>query len=357
MNAFRDRFEHHLLLRMGGAGIAEARAYLAAAFPSATRRRLRMHARGGQGRLPPPLRRGGRGGALPRGASAARSRTSSPSTSRSAATTATGSSGCRPRSTRAIEKKLYYGHFFCHVFHQDYVVKKGHDCLAIEHAMWKLLDERGAEYPAEHNVGHLYQAKPALADFYRSLDPTNSLNPGVGQTSKCAHWHRAAPLHVRSPLMVQTALTIADLKEQARRRVPKMFFDYADCGAWTEGTYRANEADFAEDPAPPARPRRHDRPQPRHRDGRRAGRPCRSPSRPPASAACSTPTARSSRPRPPRPPACRSASPPCRSASIEDVAANTTQALLVPALRDARPRLHRAADRPGQGRAAARRWC
>ncbi len=41
-------------------------------------------------------------------------------------------------------------------------------------------------------------------------------------------------------------LEIADLKKLARRRVPKMFFDYADSGAWTEGTYRANEADFAD---------------------------------------------------------------------------------------------------------------
>jgi L-lactate dehydrogenase (cytochrome) len=40
-------------------------------------------------------------------------------------------------------------------------------------------------------------------------------------------------------------LTIADLKDLARRRVPKMFFDYADSGSWTEGTYRANEQDFA----------------------------------------------------------------------------------------------------------------
>jgi L-lactate dehydrogenase (cytochrome) len=40
-------------------------------------------------------------------------------------------------------------------------------------------------------------------------------------------------------------LTIADLKQQAQRRVPKMFFDYADSGAWTEGTYRANEEDFS----------------------------------------------------------------------------------------------------------------
>ncbi|MBP7001031.1 alpha-hydroxy acid oxidase [Amaricoccus sp.] len=45
--------------------------------------------------------------------------------------------------------------------------------------------------------------------------------------------------------MIGDALTIGDLKEMARRRVPKMFFDYADSGAWTEGTYRANEADFA----------------------------------------------------------------------------------------------------------------
>ena len=43
-----------------------------------------------------------------------------------------------------------------------------------------------------------------------------------------------------------TPLTIADLKDLARRRVPKMFFDYADSGAWTESTYSANERDFAD---------------------------------------------------------------------------------------------------------------
>ncbi len=39
-------------------------------------------------------------------------------------------------------------------------------------------------------------------------------------------------------------LTIEDLRRRARRRVPKMFFDYADSGSWTESTYRANEEDF-----------------------------------------------------------------------------------------------------------------
>ncbi|MCD7098533.1 D-lactate dehydrogenase [Stenotrophomonas sp. MMGLT7] len=85
--------------------------------------------------------------------------------------------------------KLYYGHFFCHVFHQDYIVRKGLNPLAIEHAMWALLDKRGAEYPAEHNVGHLYPAKPALEQFYRQLDPTNSFNPGIGQTPKGRGWN------------------------------------------------------------------------------------------------------------------------------------------------------------------------
>ena len=37
---------------------------------------------------------------------------------------------------------------------------------------------------------------------------------------------------------------IEDLRVLAKRRVPRMFYDYADSGSWTESTYRANEADF-----------------------------------------------------------------------------------------------------------------
>jgi len=89
-----------------------------------------------------------------------------------------------------IIHKLYYGHFLCHVFHQDYIVKKGVDPLAIEHQMWSVLDARGAEYPAEHNVGHLYVAKPALKKHYQKLDPTNSFNVGIGHTSKLKYWNQ-----------------------------------------------------------------------------------------------------------------------------------------------------------------------
>ncbi len=79
---------------------------------------------------------------------------------------------------------LYYGHFLCHVFHQDYVVKKGVDTTALKQEMLQILNRRGAKYPAEHNVGHLYKAEPQLVEFYRQLDPTNTFNPGIGKTSK-----------------------------------------------------------------------------------------------------------------------------------------------------------------------------
>jgi L-lactate dehydrogenase (cytochrome) len=44
--------------------------------------------------------------------------------------------------------------------------------------------------------------------------------------------------------MAEIITCIEDLRALARRRVPRMFYDYADSGAWTESTYRANEADF-----------------------------------------------------------------------------------------------------------------
>ncbi|PHV06072.1 alpha-hydroxy-acid oxidizing enzyme [Janthinobacterium sp. BJB412] len=37
---------------------------------------------------------------------------------------------------------------------------------------------------------------------------------------------------------------IEDLRRLAQRRVPRMFYDYADSGSWTESTYRANNSDF-----------------------------------------------------------------------------------------------------------------
>jgi len=41
-----------------------------------------------------------------------------------------------------------------------------------------------------------------------------------------------------------TITNIEDLRVLAKRRVPRMFYDYADSGSYTESTYRANESDF-----------------------------------------------------------------------------------------------------------------
>ena len=45
--------------------------------------------------------------------------------------------------------------------------------------------------------------------------------------------------------MTQQILNIEELRLLAKKRVPRMFYDYADSGSWTESTYRANSEDFA----------------------------------------------------------------------------------------------------------------
>ena len=89
---------------------------------------------------------------------------------------------------KQIEKKFYYGHLFCHVQHQNYILKKGVNSKKLKKEILQTYKIRGAEYPAEHNVGHEYQAKTSLINFYKSLDPTNTFNPGIGMSSKHKNW-------------------------------------------------------------------------------------------------------------------------------------------------------------------------
>lgn len=80
------------------------------------------------------------------------------------------------------------GHFFCLVNHQDYILKPGVDGAAFKDAVLEYLDRRGAKYPAEHNIGHLYHASSEHEQHFHQLDPTNSCNPGIGKTSKKKNW-------------------------------------------------------------------------------------------------------------------------------------------------------------------------
>tara|TARA_Y100001933_G_scaffold56750_1_gene56496 strand:+ start:68 stop:1759 length:1692 start_codon:yes stop_codon:yes gene_type:complete len=87
-----------------------------------------------------------------------------------------------------IHANFHYGHLFCHVQHQNYILKKGVNAKKLKEQMLEMYNKRGAQYPAEHNFGHEYKAKPNLLNFYRSLDPTNTFNPGIGMSSKLKNW-------------------------------------------------------------------------------------------------------------------------------------------------------------------------
>ncbi|WP_343528421.1 D-lactate dehydrogenase [Sphingomonas sp.] len=189
---YRDRFEHHLMLRTSGDGIAETRTYLSAKFPSATGDAFECTPDEGAKAF---LHRFAAAGAAIRYRDV-HSDTVEDIVALDIALRRDERDWFEtlpPAIEGQILRKLYYGHFFCHVLHQDYVVAKGHDPVALEEAMLALLDARGAEYPAEHNVGHLYHAKPTLTGHYRALDPCNCMNPGIGKTTKRPHWGSERP--------------------------------------------------------------------------------------------------------------------------------------------------------------------
>jgi L-lactate dehydrogenase (cytochrome) len=57
-------------------------------------------------------------------------------------------------------------------------------------------------------------------------------------------WQRQLQLTKKLETFMSVITTIEDLRVLAQKRVPRMFYDYADSGSWTESTYRANESDF-----------------------------------------------------------------------------------------------------------------
>ncbi len=83
-----------------------------------------------------------------------------------------------------IYQPIYVGHFFCHVFHREYALRRDAPLEVVKNKLLSKLKKVNAKFPAEHNVGHSYQAEKNLKDFYKKLDPTNTFNPGIGKTTK-----------------------------------------------------------------------------------------------------------------------------------------------------------------------------
>jgi D-lactate dehydrogenase len=76
-------------------------------------------------------------------------------------------------------------HFGCNVVHEDLVFEQGADLEHIKKQIkHEFSDQYGIALPAEHGHGTEYIAPPETQERWRKLDPTNSLNPGIGGTSK-----------------------------------------------------------------------------------------------------------------------------------------------------------------------------
>lgn len=187
MEAFRERFEHHWILEMNNAGVEEARQYLREFFQNHEGDFFECTPEEGEKAI---LHRFVAGGAVGRYHIIKRKHFGPMMTIDVALrrNEAQWLEKLPPEIEDKIEAKLYLGHLFCHVMHQNYILKKGVDAKALKQQLLAFFDARGAEYPAEHNVGQEYFAKPVLKSFYRKLDPTNAFNPGIGKTSKLKYW-------------------------------------------------------------------------------------------------------------------------------------------------------------------------
>ncbi|MCE9965952.1 D-lactate dehydrogenase [Lelliottia amnigena] len=190
MKSWRDKYEHHLLLKMAGDGINEAQTWLSEFFKTAEGDFFACTPEEGSKAF---LHRFAAAGAAIR-YQAVHSEEVEDILALDIALRRNDTEWFEqlpPEIDSKLVHKLYYGHFMCHVFHQDYIVKKGVDAHALKDEMLELLRVRGAQYPAEHNVGHLYEAPDTLKRFYRKNDPTNSMNPGIGKTTKHKYWREA----------------------------------------------------------------------------------------------------------------------------------------------------------------------
>ncbi|WP_220710383.1 D-lactate dehydrogenase [Enterobacter cancerogenus] len=191
MKTWRDRYEHHLLLKMAGDGIAEAQTWLTEFFKTADGDFFACTPEEGSKAF---LHRFAAAGAAIR-YQAVHSEEVEDILALDIALRRNDTEWFEhlpPEFDSKLVHKLYYGHFMCYVFHQDYIVKKGVDAHALKEEMLTLLRARGAQYPAEHNVGHLYEAPETLKRFYRENDPTNSMNPGIGKTTRNKYWKESA---------------------------------------------------------------------------------------------------------------------------------------------------------------------
>lgn len=152
MKTWRDKYEHHLLLKMAGDGVEEAQAWLTEYFKEAEGDFFVCTAEEGSKAF---LHRFAAAGAAIRYQAVHADEVEDILALDIA---------LRRNDTEWFEHlpaeiddqlvyKLYYGHFMCHVFHQDYIVKKGVDAHALKEKMLELLKRAARSIPPSTTSG------------------------------------------------------------------------------------------------------------------------------------------------------------------------------------------------------------
>lgn len=88
-----------------------------------------------------------------------------------------------PEKEYPMSKRLVYSHFGCNVYHEDFVFDNDIDVHKAKKAIKKAVEATGGKLPAEHGHGTEYAAPGDKQEQWMKIDPTNTMNPGVGGTS------------------------------------------------------------------------------------------------------------------------------------------------------------------------------
>ncbi|MBI6567535.1 D-lactate dehydrogenase [Pseudomonas synxantha] len=187
MNEYHSRFDHHLIIRMGQEGLEELRSYLKSKISNCDTDFFECNKVEGDDAFTHRFAVG---------AASIRYRTINQSKVQDILSLDVAlprnEKEWLPEIPQSLKSKIIAtnicAHFFCHVIHLDYMVGKGENIAEIKDELLKVMRARGAKYPAEHNVGHIYEAGAEQKKFFQALDPCNRFNPGIGKTTRRKFW-------------------------------------------------------------------------------------------------------------------------------------------------------------------------
>ena len=80
-------------------------------------------------------------------------------------------------------KRMRYSHFGCNVVHEDLAYPLESDTHAAKLSLKNVVEQMGGKLPAEHGHGTEYVAPVDVQNRWKLMDPSNTMNPGLGGLS------------------------------------------------------------------------------------------------------------------------------------------------------------------------------